>query len=325
MMVEELLNMYRRRIRQDVEETWDFFLAKYPLNRLYKNDFIEIFKEPEWSWDLLHFSKKDLRIYQAAMNYACLTSDTAALMYDYQLYMNEEDKERLYQAIINKNPLTFYAFQHNIEFRNEQDRKQYLINSFAGSNNVEEALCKYYKYFDEELKDIALLHLYHLSDYWIINLFSKENIAYEFKEKIFDEFYSEPHKYNYQKIFQHICNCQHSGQIRKICFDFIIDKSTWEYWSSFKGKNVLTEHEVKSIYKQWGHHILDSEERKFDVYYHNCLFFGKFLDKEQRTKLIKMLKAKTRHKYIEYALDHIIFDDQERQVLLAIKCMDELQ
>ena len=328
MLITQLKNMYRQRLRIDLEyddPKWELIIANYNFNELYKEEFVTIFQDPTWSWDLLHFTKQDLRIYQAAINYACLSSDSAAFIYDYKLYMNDVDKHRLYDAIIHKTSSSLYALKHNIEFKTIEDRKVFIMNSLGTLSTIEILLEDYYTYLDDELKDSIVLAMYNIADYYVINMFYKDNIPYEFKEKIFFEFFSSPSKNAYQRIFEALSHDKNDNDIRHICFNYIINVSAWGYWKSLQYPNNLLDDELEHIYAKYGSTVISLDEKKFDVYYQICKFFNKYLSKEQRMKLVKMLKAKSRYKYIENALNLFNFDDDEKRVLLNIKYINDLR
>ena len=103
------------------------------------------------------------------------------------------------------------------------------------------------------------------------------------------------------------------------------------YLLNFIGKEDCPQHYIainkefiKTIHDKYGNHHLDANIHNFEEVMRYCFTFCNYLTNIEKEKFFKKLQAKTRHKYIEEALEKINFSEDQKQRLQSLLLLDEL-
>lgn len=75
---------------------------------------------------------------------------------------------------------------------------------------------------------------------------------------------------------------------------------------------------LKIVHDKYGECFFNNKLRKFDVIKSYCYAFSYYLTYYEKVTFAKKLQAKTRHEYIEDALEKINFDEKQKQKLQSI-------
>ena len=75
---------------------------------------------------------------------------------------------------------------------------------------------------------------------------------------------------------------------------------------------------LKIVHDKYGECFFNNKLRKFDVIKSYCYAFSDYLTYYEKVTFAKKLQAKTKHKYIEDALEKINFDEKQKQKLQSI-------
>ena len=269
----------------------------------------------------------DMKYYESILLNALYNSSTSLHLLTNRFYLNDRDKEKLYQAVIlNTNRLLdalCYEDKYPKFFHNQEDLDAYIMNSLICNDNIRMLFTVYNHYLNEKIMKLAI-SLLKLEDEWfqidVLIRISNE----DYQMRLFKEIFT---KDNYLLIYNTCLKKNINNlSIRNICFNYIIDNN-----DSFQTLldqvpllyDKINNNEIAIVYHKFHHEIFIY--KAFKEYFKNCKLFGKFINQAEKAVLIQHIKTKTRIRYINEAINKITFNDKELSQLNAIKLVHEIK
>ena len=326
--------MYRHEISTKIKS---FYLQLIDKRFQYEPSFVTIYADNKgdiykiqqlYSISTFILDDKDKEFYDGILLQAMYNGSIAFELYDLKFYINEEDKERLYQAVIRNTDQNLDVLRQNQVssfFHNRQDLNTYIINSLSYNVSLNDLLVFYPQYIDEEIWDVVIKLLRIEDDIVQIGILlrmSNEKYAVKLLKTLFTE-------KNYLSIYNTCIDdyrYKNNKIIRQLCFNYIIDK--YEKISSLikvvpSLLNEGTETELIVIYRKFHNYMFIY--KTFKEYYNYCLIFGKWLNEHEKEQLIQHIGTKSRIKYIDKAIQKINFNDKEFKQLQALQLIESMK
>ena len=263
---------------------------------------------------------KDKEFYDTLIFYAIKYNTLAAInFYTNNWYINEEDKERLYQAIINNVTFSIQGLKYDI-FKNQEDLETYIMNSFNSYDNIDYVFTKSSQYLNDKIIDYALRLLTLVQKHQKIRFLL--HVDKDYQLRVFNTLFTP---YDYFSVYSSIIDQDRTNVVREKCFNYLIEHDEFVDREDFLDSHYysFTDQEKCLLYRKYHDKLF--KYSSYNDYRFKCKVFCDYISDEEKDVLIKHASTKTRYYQLKHLSQIIKFNEQQLARIKSIILMYEMK